>query len=177
MKTKLIESARQYAFDKHDNPAEAQRYGHAPYSKHLEDTLKNAEKYIYYITEDKREVVFCSCWAHDTIEDTNTNPADLERLFNSEIADVVLRVSNERGWDRKEKNFKTYPKIWANDLAIFVKLCDRISNTINSKETKHRMYGIYKNEYPVFRYALKVRDLYSDMWKELDELNDYYGVS
>ena len=44
---------------------------------------------------------------------------------------LILRVSNERGWTRKERNFKTYPKIWENDLAIFVKLCDRIATAIN----------------------------------------------
>ena len=35
------------------------------------------------------------------------------------------------------------------------------------------MYKTYKEEYPVFRYALKVRNLYTDMWAELDELSEY----
>lgn len=35
------------------------------------------------------------------------------------------------------------------------------------------MYKVYQEEYPIFRYALKVRGLYPDMWAELDELNNY----
>ena len=41
----------------------------------------------------------------------------------------------------------------------------------NSKESGHRMFKVYQEEYPVFKYALKVRNLYSDMWVELDLLN------
>jgi (p)ppGpp synthase/HD superfamily hydrolase len=168
---KFIDNAKDYAFKKHNMPSDSQWYGSLPYSKHLLDVLSNADRYIHYIAEDKREIVRCACLLHDTIEDTDTGPSDLEKMFNHEVADLVLRVSNERGWDRKERNFKTYPKIWVNDLAIFVKLCDRMANTRNSKETGHTMYEVYRKEYPVFRYALKVRNLYPDMWAEMDELN------
>ena len=120
-----------------------------------------------------REDVLCACIAHDLFEDTDTSPSDIEKMFNHRVADLILRVSNERGWNRKERNFKTYPKIWENDLAIFVKLADRIANTRNSKESGHRMFKVYQTEYPVFRYALKVKKLYPEMWKELDELNNF----
>lgn len=79
-------------------------------------------------------------------------------------------VSNERGRSRKERNFKTYPKIWNNKLAVFLKLCDRLANTRNSRETHHRMFEVYKKEYPVFKYALK-QQCFEDMWNELDNLN------
>ena len=176
MDTNLFETAKDYAFSKHDKPSDCQRYGNLPYSTHLEAVLSNAERYMYYIDADKQDIVRCACLLHDTIEDTDTSPSDLEKIFNHEIADIVLRVSNERGWDRKEKNFKTYPKIWVSDFAIFVKLCDRIANTYNSKITGHRLFSTYRGEYPTFRYALKVRGLYPDMWDELDKLNDYYGI-
>lgn len=171
-----IEFARDFAFQKHNQPAPEQRYGNQPYSKHLQDVYNNGERYINYIAEDKRETVLKACYCHDLIEDSELDANDLEVIFGHELADIVFRVSNERGWSRKEKNFKTYPKIWSNDLAIFVKLCDRIANTKNSKETGYKMYERYREEYPVFRYALKIKELYSDMWDELDELNNYYGI-
>jgi len=166
-----IERAKNIAINKHNQPAPCQRYGSQPYSKHLQDVVDIANKYINYLAPQDREDVICACWGHDLIEDTEFGPSDLEKLFNVRVADLILRVSNERGWDRKERNFKTYPKIWSNDLAIFIKLCDRIANTRNSKETGYRMYETYKKEYPVFKYALNVRNLYPEMWEELDQLN------
>lgn len=172
----LVEKAKKYAFNKHDNPA-GQRYGNAPYSKHLQDVIGVAERYIHYLKEDEREDVLCAIWCHDTVEDTNTTPNDLKTLFNDRVASIVLAVSNERGWDKKEILFKTLPKMWKNRLFIFVKLCDRIANTTNSKngydDLSYELYKRYKNEYSVVRYALKLNGDFEDMWKELDTLNDF----
>jgi (p)ppGpp synthase/HD superfamily hydrolase len=168
-----LEKVREFAFKKHNMPSDCQRYGTMPYSVHLESVVEIATKYIFYVKEEDREDVISACWLHDILEDTDTSPNDIEKAYNRRIADIVLRVSNERGFNRKERNCKTYPKIWENDFAIFVKLCDRISNTRNSKESGHRMYKVYKSEYPTFRYAIKERNLYPEMWKELDELNEY----
>ncbi len=167
----MFEKAKKYAYEKHNMPSDCQRYGNLPYSTHLDSVVEVGRKYKHYIKDEDWEDVECALILHDTIEDTDTNPHTLENLFNKRIADIVFRVSNERGWDRKEKNFKTYPKIWVNDLAIFVKLCDRISNTKNSKETNHPVYDVYKKEFPIFKYALKVRRLYDEMWKELEQLS------
>lgn len=176
LKTILIKKAADFAINKHCRP-EPQRYGNALYSAHLLDVVNVAYKYIYYIKESDIENVICSCYCHDIIEDTNITPAKLEELFNHTIADTVYRVSNEMGWTRTEKNFKTYPKIWPSDLAIFVKLCDRIANTRNSKNGTDahakKMYTTYTREYLIFRAAIKVRDLYPDMWDELDLLNTH----
>jgi len=171
MNTELTEKMLEYATNKHNQPSGCQRYGSEPYTKHLKDVVDNALKYLYYIKEEDHEDVLCGARGHDLFEDTDTEPKDVEKLFNHRVADLILRVSNERGWTRKERNFKTYPKIWENDLAIFIKLCDRLSNTRNSKNSGHRMFKVYQEEYPVFRYALKVRNLYPDMWLALDELN------
>ena len=171
----IVEKVKKYSFKKHDLPSECQRYGNNPYSIHLNNVVIVIKRYLYLLDKDVHDDVVASGWGHDLIEDTDTSPRNLVEIFNERIADIVFRVTNERGFDRKEKNFKTYPKIWVNDLAIFVKLCDRISNTDNSKKTGHRMYAVYKDEYPVFRYALKVRSLYQDMWEELDKLYDYEG--
>lgn len=172
---KLIEKSKEYSFKKHNLPSDCQRYGAEPYSIHLESVVDNIEKYLYLIDGDCHIDVVSAGYLHDSIEDTDTSPRKLVEIFNERIADIVFRVTNERGFDRKEKNFKTYPKIWVSDLAIFVKMCDRISNTKNSKSTGHGMYKVYKEEYPIFRYALKVRGLYKEMWNELDKLSEYEG--
>lgn len=173
MKT-LSERAKSYAFKKHDQPSECQRYGSAPYSKHLNDVVSIAIKYKYLLSDDTHEDVLASCYLHDSIEDTDTTPKSLKKMFNERIAEIVYRVSNERGWEKKEILFKTLPKIWQNDLATFVKLCDRIANGTNSKngdsDKSKRMYKRYKDEYPIFKYALKTEGLYDEMWVDLDNI-------
>jgi (p)ppGpp synthase/HD superfamily hydrolase len=173
METELTLKIKDFAERKHNQPSDCQRYGEAPYTVHLDAVVANAVKYLYYIKEDEKEIVICAARGHDLVEDTDVSVSDIEKLTNRRVAEIIFKVSNERGYDRKEKNFKTYPKIWVDDLAIFVKLCDRIANTSNSKITGYKMYNTYRKEYPVFKYALKVRNLYPDMWAELDELNEY----
>jgi (p)ppGpp synthase/HD superfamily hydrolase len=168
----MVEKMKELAFRMHNQPSECQRYGNAPYSKHLEDVVAVIKRYLYLIPEDKRDIVLASGYGHDLLEDTEVSESYLIRTFGFEVADIIYRVSNERGRDRKERNFKTYPKIWRNQFAIFVKLCDRIANTTNSKNTGHSMYRKYKTEYPVFRYALKINGTYTEIWEELDKLNE-----
>lgn len=169
----MIEKARQLAYKMHNEPSKAQRYGNAPYNVHLEDVVSVIKRYSYYIPEDKHDLLIVCGYLHDIVEDTEITEKYLIRNFNYEVADIIYRVSNERARDDKEKLFKTLPKIWRNDLAIFLKLSDRIANTTNSKNTGYKTYDTYKNEYPVFKYALKNENQYCDMWNELEKL--YYG--
>lgn len=173
----LTEKAKNYAFKMHDEPSQSQRYGSAPYSKHLMDVKAFKDKYAYYLDSDEHEDTECAIFLHDVVEDTETTPNMLKHLFNNRIAGIVLSVSNERGWDKKEVLFKTLPKIWQNRLAKFVKLCDRLANTTNSKNGYDKksasLFVRYKEEYPVFRYALKVNGEFDDMWDELDKLYGY----
>lgn len=178
----IIEKARGYAFNKHENPAEACRYGNQPYSKHLIDVVAVANKYIGYIEKSMQDNIYCACYCHDLVEDTACTPKELARLFNHEVADIVYRVSNERGLSARAILFKTLPKIWENRYAKFVKLCDRIANGTSSKsgfdKKSSRTYQRYLNEYPIFRYALMNNEDtgeidYPDMWVELDDIFEY----
>ena len=170
----LIKKAKKYAIEKHNHPSESQRYGSAPYSKHLEMVLIIIEKYKYLLNDEYHEDVICSSWLHDTVEDTDTTPKNLKYLFNDRIAQIVYRVSNERGWSKKEELFKTLPKIWECELSTYIKMCDRMANGTNSKNGKSdkskRMFKRYTEEYPIFRYALKVTGVYDEMWVELDKI-------
>jgi len=174
----MNEKFKIFVTEKHNQPSGSQRYGSAPYSKHLQDVVDVMKEYEYYLKDEDKEDVEHACLGHDLIEDTEVSVRDIVQWTNERISRIIFNVSNERGLNRKEKNFKTYPKIWGCDFSIFVKLCDRIANTRNSKksfETNSNgdsLFQMYKKEYPIFKYALKVRGLYPDMWKELDNL--YY---
>ena len=177
MKDDLIKKAKDYAFQKHNQPSDCQRYGSKPYSVHLEDVVGVATRYKYLLDDECHEDIITACFLHDSVEDTDTTPALLKRMFNERVASIVLNVSNERGWDKKEILFKTLPKIWKCHLSKFVKMCDRIANGTNSKngdsDKSKRMYKRYLEEYPIFRYALKIEGEYDEMWAELDKIFEF----
>lgn len=176
----MSEKAREYAYWKHNRPSESQRYGSAPYSMHLEKVVEVIKKYIYLLEEECHEDVIAAGYLHDSVEDTDTTPEMLKSMFNLRIAELVLRVSNERGWDKKEILFKTLPKIWQNKQAAFLKMCDRIANGTNSKKGESEraisLYKRYSSEYPIFRYALKVEGEFDEMWQELDAVFDFRNM-
>lgn len=169
--------ASDYAINEHKNPSREQRYGNKPYSKHLTDVVNIAKKYIHYIDVEEREDVITSCWGHDLIEDTNNSVRKLSLKFNKRVAEIILSVSNIPLYDKKEQVLLTFAQVRkGGHLSRFVKLCDRIANVTNSKngfdEKSAFLYKKYQTEYPIFRYALKIKGEYSDMWVELDELFD-----
>jgi len=172
-----IEKARLFVKEKHLRPSAAQRYGGKPYTYHTNMVAANALRYIYYIEKKNQENVIISAHGHDLLEDTDTTQKDLVRIFNEIVADIIFRVTDERGFDKKEMLFKTLPKIWKSHLAKYVKLCDRMANGRNSKtentEKGDRMFKRYKETYPVFRYALKTENQFDEMWNELDEIFDW----
>lgn len=169
---------KEFTISKHNQPSGSQRYGSAPYSKHVIDVYDVNREFDYYLKDEDKDDVDKACIGHDLIEDTDVSVNDIIKMTNVRVARIIFNVSNERGFERKERNFKTYPKIWGCDLSIYVKLCDRIANTRNCKNSGDNksngisLFKMYKNEYPIFKYALNVRLLYPNMWKELDNL--YY---
>lgn len=152
-----------------------------PYYVHLNKIFETAYKYHGYIEKDKQDIVFASCFLHDTIEDCRINYNDLNKIFNKEIADIVYAVSNEKGKNRKEReNDKYYEGIKTNKYATFVKLCDRIGNvdySIDNNSPQLKMYAasmkdfvekLYDGDFTqMFAYLIAVGNLYN----YIDNLN------
>ena len=178
----MIERAKQFVKNKHLKPSEEQRYGGKPYTFHTDMVASNATRYLYYIEDENKENVIVAAHGHDLLEDTDTTQKDLVYIFNATVADIIFRVTDERGFGKKEMLFKTLPKIWQSHLATFVKLCDRMANGSNSKsentEKGRRMFTRYKKQYPIFRYALRQKIdnghvQFENMWTELDEIFEW----
>ena len=58
--TPLIEQMKLFATQKHNHPSDCQRYGNMPYTVHLDDVVANAQKFLYYIPEEDKEVIICA---------------------------------------------------------------------------------------------------------------------
>jgi (p)ppGpp synthase/HD superfamily hydrolase len=152
-----------------------QKYGvYEPYSYHLYAVYKEAVHWLAHIdipTEDKNDI-YAACFLHDTLEDTNVSYNDIKRVAGEKVADIVYDVTNELGKNRRERCERTYPKTAKNELAVFVKLCDRIANIRHGIGTGSNMLEMYRKEYESFRAYLRNPDhkLCKNLWLELDFL-------
>lgn len=74
-------------------------------------------------------VVLCAGMLHDTIEDTETTTEDLETEFGSEIAGVVLEVTDDKSLAKDErKRLQIEHAATLSHRAKLVKLADKICN-------------------------------------------------
>lgn len=169
---KLEEIAKQYAIACHNGTNH--KYGDKDYTTHLQMVVLNAVKYIYYVEEEGnyRDVVLAACWLHDVIEDCRVTYNDVRGWVGGACADIVYALTNEKGKNRKERaNEKYYQGIRDNHLAVFVKLCDRISNFEYSLMTQSTMAKMYSRENNDFCSSLSDgTDRYQNMFKRLQSL-------
>jgi len=73
--------------------------------------------------------VICAALLHDTVEDTDTTPEELEREFGKEIRGIVMDVTDDKTLEkaaRKQRQVEHAAHIC--DQAKLVKLADKISN-------------------------------------------------
>lgn len=74
-------------------------------------------------------VVLCAAILHDTVEDTNTTPADLRRVFGDAIADVVVEVTDDKSLSKAQrKRLQVEHAQRLTHRAKLVKLADKICN-------------------------------------------------
>ena len=70
--------------------------------------------------------VICAALLHDTIEDTQTTPEELEREFGQAIRSIVMDVTDDKRLPKAAR--KRLQIEHASDQAKLVKLADKISN-------------------------------------------------
>lgn len=142
-----------------------QKYGEHPYCKHLSDVVGVLKR--FGVTDVD---ILCAGWLHDSVEDTTVTLLLLEAAFGRRVSDLVYRVTNEPGVNRKARHALTYPKIAASDDAITLKLADRIANTEQCYLDTSPQLEMYRKEYPDFRKQLYKQGTHDAMWRHLDFL-------
>ena len=66
---------------------------------------------------------------HDTVEDTNTLPAELASVFNVDIADLVAEVTDDKSLGKAErKKLQIQHAASKSERAKVIKLADKTSN-------------------------------------------------
>lgn len=169
MKPIAIQAARAYAEMCHGD----QKYGdNEPYTKHLAHVAEVLLRFKFD-SEDMQ----IAAWLHDSVEDTDATLFQIEAMFGRNVADIVGRVTNEEGKNRKERHAKTYPKIQASVDATTLKLADRIANVESSVESDDKKLQMYRKEHEAFKSLLYKPGVHDGMWRHLDFLIGDTNVS
>ncbi|MFN9939189.1 MAG: HD domain-containing protein, partial [bacterium] len=121
-----------------------------PYMTHVEETAL----LVCQLKLDEPSVV--ASLLHDTIEDSETTQADLNKLFGPGVADIVegvtklTRIEFESREEKQAENFRKMLLAMAKDIrVVLVKLCDRLHNMRTLKffsEDKRRRIAIETQE-------------------------------
>ncbi len=149
----ITKSAQALLFAASQHESVNHLYDDKPYYHHLLEVTLLAHYYSDCLPSDFHETALVAAPLHDLIEDTRMTYNDVKKVFGSEVAEVVYLCTQERGRNRNERQSeKYYNEISQNEIAVFVKLCDRLANMNYSKDSGFggSMYKKYRDELPHF---------------------------
>jgi guanosine-3',5'-bis(diphosphate) 3'-pyrophosphohydrolase len=147
----LLDSARALAIASHGD----QRYADEPYVRHLEAVVRALVSNGADPSIPAHLDVLCAAWLHDTLEDTDLEPTQIEVVFGRNVLEIVRAVTDQPGANRHERHLATYPRIAELEPAVCVKLADRIANLEHSMLLAGAMLRKYLNEDAYFVATLE----------------------
>ena len=115
----IIQRAKDFATERHHGQL---RDGGAPFITHPMQTAQ----ILSLVTSD--ENLIAAGWLHDTIEDTDTTYTELVATFNSDIADLVMEVTQEG-----TSGNRYFPHLHTR-RGIMLKFADRLTNISDMKD-------------------------------------------
>lgn len=120
----LVAQAYAFAAERH---VEQRRKGarEEPYLNHLVEVAA----LIAVATDGDDPNLIAAAVLHDTIEDTGTSYSELENLFNKDVADLVLEVTDDKKLPkqvRKDLQVQNTPR--KSHRAKMIKIADKTSN-------------------------------------------------
>ena len=72
---------------------------------------------------------------HDTVEDTNTSPEELEEKFGHSVRDLVMEVTDDKGLEKQERKRRQAEKApHLTRRAKMIKIADKIANLTDITE-------------------------------------------
>lgn len=120
----LIARAWNFSAERH---SKQKRKGEAqePYVNHLAEVAE----LVAYATEGQDANLVAAAVLHDTVEDTATLPGELASVFNADIAELVMEVTDDKRLDKTErKRLQVAHAAAKSQRAKILKLADKTSN-------------------------------------------------
>ena len=127
-----VEEAQEFAIEAHKNQF---RKTGAPYVNHpirVSKLIKN-----YYRRKEYLNFLKVCALLHDVLEDTSVQLIELTTVFGPKVANIVLELTNDAKLKRiigKEEYLEKKMAVMSS-LALLVKLCDRLDNVNDLRET------------------------------------------
>lgn len=134
-----------------------QKWGSYPYSVHLDNVAQFAEYFnnLYGKKEFDPIVVDLAAYSHDSVEDTDVVPEDLDER----IREAIVLVS--RNLSQGDSSYHEYIEMIANSdnrLAILIKLSDALTNYLLSEKLENSIISRYFKSVPVLFKAYTGKD-------------------
>ena len=116
--------------------------------------------------------VICGALLHDTVEDTETTPEELEAEFGKAIRDIVMEVSDDKSLPKEErKRLQVEHAAHSSDKAKLVKLADKISNLRDVANSPPPKWPLERQQ-TYFEWAKAVIDQLRGVHPTLESLFD-----
>lgn len=116
--------------------------------------------------------VICGALLHDTVEDTETEPEELESEFGLEIKNIVMDVTDDKTLAKHErKQAQIDHAAHISDKAKLVKLADKISNLRDVSVNPPHSWSLQRRQ-AYFDWAKKVIDQLRGVNPQLENIFD-----
>jgi guanosine-3',5'-bis(diphosphate) 3'-pyrophosphohydrolase len=127
IETKNLLKALAFAADKHRFQKRKDVEG-TPYINHpIHVALTLME-----VGEESNDDLLIAAILHDTIEDTQTTPGEIENIFGQSVLEIVLEVTDDKSLSKEErKRLQIVQASKKSELARKLKLADKICNVID----------------------------------------------
>jgi len=148
-----VARALDFAARKHSNQRRKGEAGE-PYVNHLAEVAW----LVAEATEGQDTIAVLAALLHDAIEDTPTTREELEREFGSEVADIVVEVTDDKTLpkaERKRLQVETAPR--KSRRAKLVKIADKTSNVRSIAKSPPLGWDL-KRQREYFDWAARVVD-------------------
>lgn len=161
-----------FCCQQHDEVCNQKYANHWPYSYHLRMVLSQAERFEKLLSKEEAIITCAGCVGHDLIEDARLTYNDLKDKIGEEVAEIIFLCTEMRGRDRAErKNDEFYRDLVTNRLAVFVKLCDIMANTLHSTLSNSSMLKKARTEWPgIKKWVWAYHPEFGDMVLYLDKI-------
>ena len=152
----IVNRAIEYAKLKHNGQF---RFDGEPYFMH-------PYRVLFYLNEYKKsshsDILLEAAVLHDTLEDTDTKFEDINLLFGSKVAGLVLELTSEESVKRLLGKTE-YLKLKLNNMsswALAIKLCDRLDNVKSLEQCSESFKHKYVLEtFKIMNFIINNRNL------------------
>lgn len=171
--TYSVDKFREFIYHQHDVVCNQKYSGILPYSFHLQMVEAQYNKFEFLLTnKSDKDDALMGCIAHDSIEDARLTFNEIIKKSNKSVGDIVILCTEfSRGKTRDERKPVTfYAELDSDKIAVFVKLCDIIANSLYSCISNSSMFTKYKDEYEKKVRPLLFTEEYEPMFEYLDRI-------